>query len=51
MDAQTTVDEPKNGTIDLAKQEAARVLGISLGTIDRLIANNYTSISRSTSSA
>jgi excisionase family DNA binding protein len=38
MDTQTAVNEPKTGTMALSKQEAARALGISLRTIDRLIA-------------
>jgi excisionase family DNA binding protein len=38
MDTQTAANEPKTGTMALSKQEAARALGISLRTIDRLIA-------------
>jgi len=38
MDNQTAVNEPKTGTMALSKQEAARALGISIRTIDRLIA-------------
>jgi excisionase family DNA binding protein len=38
METQTPAIEPKIGTIALSKQEAARTLGVSLRTIDRLIA-------------
>jgi excisionase family DNA binding protein len=38
MQTQTLLTEPKTGTIALSKREAARMLGISAGTVDRLIA-------------
>ena len=38
MQTQTALTEPKTGTIALSKRETARMLGISLRTIDRLIA-------------
>jgi excisionase family DNA binding protein len=38
MQTQTPLTEPKTGTIALSKREAARMLGISIRTIDRLIA-------------
>ncbi|MGA8408961.1 MAG: helix-turn-helix domain-containing protein [Candidatus Acidiferrales bacterium] len=38
METHIAVQERKSGTIALSKQEAARMLGISLRTIDRLIA-------------
>jgi excisionase family DNA binding protein len=38
METHTAVTEPKTGTMALSKQDAARMLGISLRTIDRLIA-------------
>jgi excisionase family DNA binding protein len=47
MDTQLAVNEPKNGTIAVNKQEAARVLGISLRTIDRLIALKELPVRRS----
>lgn len=38
MGTRTVVAESEVGTIALSKQDAARMLGISLRTIDRLIA-------------
>ena len=38
METETPPIAPKMATITLSKQEAARMLGISLRTIDRLIA-------------